>query len=177
MKLAKPGILYVAGVEKLRSPTIVRRWSYLPPRPSRNRVRAATWLDSANAPGFAGGLTASEPAAAIPRRRFVCLCTRQPPKEIVVDRVARGEAVGDLPQKLPSTAIYCHFGAAKSLGPIQPFRPLLGLDGVPGRRTETDIPVCSQNSSALSIFGRNVQNDPSRGLARDDNVGAGQAQD
>ena len=43
-------------------------------------------------------------------------------KEFVVNRVSwRPRRTGDLAQKLPSTAIYCHFGAAKPLSPLQPF--------------------------------------------------------
>ena len=42
------------------------------------------------------------------------------PKEFVVDGNARGETAGSPSQKLPSTAIYCHFVAAKSLRPFQP---------------------------------------------------------
>ena len=46
---------------------------------------------------------------------------RLPSKEFIVDRVARGETARSPSQKLPSTAIYCHFGAAKPLRPFQPF--------------------------------------------------------
>ena len=107
---AKPGILYMEAIAKLRA-TTDRRWSCLPPPPSRNHERAASWLDSFRGPAntFTIGLNSSDPAAAIPRCRFVCaFVLRQPPSEIVVDRVTRGEAVGDLPKNchlLPSTAI------------------------------------------------------------------------
>ena len=47
---------------------------------------------------------------------------RQPSKKLVVDRIARGATAGRPSQKLPPTAIYCHFGAAKPLSPFQPFQ-------------------------------------------------------
>ena len=47
---------------------------------------------------------------------------RQPGKELVVDRIERGETAASPSQKLPSTAIYCHFGAVRPLRPLQPFK-------------------------------------------------------
>jgi hypothetical protein len=46
-------------------------------------------------------------------------------KEFVVDRIARGETDRRPSQKLPSTAIYCDFGAAKPLRSLQPFHSFL----------------------------------------------------
>jgi hypothetical protein len=47
---------------------------------------------------------------------------RQPSKKLVVEGIARGATDGRPFQKLPPTAIYCHFGAAKPLSPFQPFQ-------------------------------------------------------
>jgi hypothetical protein len=61
-------------------------------------------------------------------------------RESVVDRVARGETAGRLSQKLPPTAIYCHYGAAKPLRPLRPLHSLLtrrGHAGQPGTRAES----------------------------------------
>jgi hypothetical protein len=84
---------------------------------------------------------------ASPRRRSrgIALCAvglRQPPKEFVVDRIVGGRDGRRPSQKLPSTAIYCHFGAAKPLSPMQLFHSLLALEGMPaslgpGLRTAT----------------------------------------
>jgi hypothetical protein len=60
---------------------------------------------------------------------------RQPAKDFVVECIARGEMVRSPAQKLPSTAIYCHFGAAIPLRPFQPFHFVLaprGRAGQPG---------------------------------------------
>ena len=67
----------------------------------------------------------------MPRRHFVCQNTlvdhrafeselgpMSDSKEFVLDRVARAETDGSPPQKLPSTAIYCHLGIAKPLSPL-----------------------------------------------------------
>jgi hypothetical protein len=51
----------------------------------------------------------------------VKLCSLSHPKKITGDRITRGEKARRPSQKLPPTAIYCHFGAAKPLRPIQPF--------------------------------------------------------
>ena len=109
MKLAKPGILYVAGVEKLRANdcstmVISAAAAITKPCPGRHLARFC-----ASPPR--GSLVGSPQASPLRQYRGVALyafALRQPPKEIVVDRVARGEAVGDLPKNchlLPSTAI------------------------------------------------------------------------
>jgi hypothetical protein len=46
------------------------------------------------------------------------------PKELVVDRVTRGNTAGTPSRKPPSTAICCHFEAAK---PLLPFQPSISL--------------------------------------------------
>ncbi len=43
-------------------------------------------------------------------------------REFVVDLVAPGETAGRPAQKLPPTAICCHFATARPLPPIQPFQ-------------------------------------------------------
>ncbi len=45
----------------------------------------------------------------------------RPSREFIVDRVAQGKSAGSPSQKLPSTAIYCHFAAAEPVRPFQPF--------------------------------------------------------
>jgi hypothetical protein len=52
-------------------------------------------------------------------------------KEFVVDRTARSETARSPSQKLPPTAIYCHFVAAKPLSPFQPFHSFVAPRGVP----------------------------------------------
>jgi hypothetical protein len=54
-------------------------------------------------------------------------------KELVVERVARGEKARRPSQKLPPTAIYCHFVAAKPLRPLQPFQSFLALRAYAGQ--------------------------------------------
>jgi hypothetical protein len=51
-------------------------------------------------------------------------------KEFVVERVARSGTTRSPSQKLPSTAICGHFGAAKPLRPFQPFQSL-PIEGMP----------------------------------------------
>jgi hypothetical protein len=46
------------------------------------------------------------------------------PEELVIDRVTRGNTAGSPAQKLPRTAIYGHFEAAK---PLLPFQPSISL--------------------------------------------------
>jgi hypothetical protein len=55
------------------------------------------------------------------RNAEVKLCSLSHPKKITGDRITRGEEARRPSQKLPPTAIYCHFGAAKPLLPFQPF--------------------------------------------------------
>jgi hypothetical protein len=50
-------------------------------------------------------------------------------KEFVVDRIAQGRDGRRPSQKLPPTAIYRHFGAAKPLRSFQPLHSLLALEG------------------------------------------------
>jgi hypothetical protein len=50
-------------------------------------------------------------------------------KEFVVDRIAQGRDGRRPSQKLPPTAIYRHFGAAKLLRSFQPLHSLLALEG------------------------------------------------
>jgi hypothetical protein len=51
----------------------------------------------------------------------VKLCSLSYAKKITGDRITRGEKARRPSQKLPPTAIYSHFGAAKPLLPFQPF--------------------------------------------------------
>ena len=64
---------------------------------------------------------------------------RQPSKEFVVDRIARGKSDRRPSQNLPPTAIYCHFVAAKPIRPFQPLHSFVaprGRVGQPGPRAE-----------------------------------------
>jgi hypothetical protein len=54
-------------------------------------------------------------------------------KESVVDRIARGATAGRPSQKLPPTAIYCHFAAANPLRPFQPFQFFFAVRGHAGQ--------------------------------------------
>ena len=109
MKFTKAGILYMANVGRVRC-------HY------RTACRIAVTSRRAGR---------SRPAHLAERTWL-----RQPSKEFVVECIERGEMPRSPSQKLPSTAIYCHFGAAKRLSPMQPFHSLLGFGDMPGRRAE-----------------------------------------
>ncbi len=110
MKFAKAGILYMANV---------------------GRVCAAITARPVELPSHLVAPGRSRPAHLAERTWL-----RQPSKEFVVECIERGEMPRSPSQKLPSTAIYCHFGAAKPLSPMQPFHSLLGFGDMPGRRAE-----------------------------------------
>ena len=103
-------------------PRISRRARWLSPaRPRPRSHRHTSWICS---PAQAR----RQPG---PGLRTACGAKREPrwslPSSGVVERVARGETDRRPSQKLPPTAIYCHFGAAKPLRPLQPFRSFIAL--------------------------------------------------
>ena len=140
MKSAKARILYIEAAGKVRA----NDWStmvILSPQPSRNRERTATWLDSLgrSANTFAIGLNASEPAAAMPRHRFVCSLG-------FVSHLKNSLSIASCgarrPETFPKTAIYCHllpFWSRKTATPVSTvsFLPCpRGHAGQPGPRAE-----------------------------------------
>jgi hypothetical protein len=105
MKFAKARILYIGTLGMVRA----NDWSTMVtwPRPSRIRERTAKWLDSlgGSANTFTIGLNASEPAAAMPRRRFVCLLGFGSHLKNSLSIASRGARQ---PETFPKTAIHCH---------------------------------------------------------------------
>jgi hypothetical protein len=77
------------------------------PRPSRKRVRTATWPESLgrSAIMFAIGLNASELAAAMPRHR---LCVTLGLVGRLQNSLPIASLGARLPETFPKTAIYCH---------------------------------------------------------------------
>ena len=97
---------------------------------------------------------------------------RQLSKKPVVDRIARGETDRRPSQNLPPTAIYCHFGAAKSLRPLESLHTFVAFRGrsgplrhrVENRGRGEGLRRCGRLSRPSTVSRVNASTDILRGL-------------